>query len=191
MSTFSNVKSRLEAGVLIFYSKITGNDLLKLDPDNDSVIIPSGVTLTSDPITAPGVDGLGVLRAARFTFDPTAVAGQRTIGAHLLGAEIPDNALVLYGIVEILETFTDGVIDAATIALSVEGANDLITATAISSGTFWDAIKAKAVVPDALRIAGIATSIKLSAARQVTATVGGVALTAGKLVGWLFYVEGD
>ena len=38
------------------------------------------------PIMAGSGDGLGVLRAARFTFDPSAVAGHRTIAAHGLGA---------------------------------------------------------------------------------------------------------
>lgn len=135
--------------------------------------------------------GLSFLRAARFEFDPTANSGERTIAAHGLGVTLPDNALVLYGIIEILTTFASAGADAGTIALSIEGANDLVTATAISSGTFWDAVKAKAVVPDALNLAGIATAIKLTAAREITATVGGQALTAGKLVGWLFYVLGE
>ncbi len=142
------------------------------------------------PIMVGSGDGLGVLRAARFTFDPSAVAGHRTIAAHGLGVTLPDNAVVLGGYIEILTTFADGVADAATIALSVEGANDLVTATAISSGTFWDAVKGKVIVPTALEASGVATSIKTSAAREITATVGGVALTAGTLHGWLFYVIG-
>jgi predicted RecA/RadA family phage recombinase len=135
-------------------------------------------------------DGLGFIRAARFTFNPSANAGERTIAAHALLATLPDNALVLGGIIEILTTFTSAT-DAGTIALSIEGANDLVTATAISSGTFWDAVKSKVVVPTALEASGVATAIKLTAARAVTATVAVEALTAGKLVGWLFYVVGD
>lgn len=135
-------------------------------------------------------DGLGFLRAARFTFDPSANAGERTTAAHGLGVTIPDNAVILAGYIEILTTFASAGADAGTIALSVEGANDLVTATAISSGTFWDAVKGKVIVPDALNVAGVATSIKTSAAREITATVATQALTAGKLVGWLFYVVG-
>jgi hypothetical protein len=82
-------------------------------------------------------------------------------------------------------------VDKATIALSILGANDLITATAIDSGTFWDAVKSKVVVPDFLNAAGVATAIKLTSAKEVTVTVGVDPLDAGKLVGWLFYVIGD
>jgi len=137
-------------------------------------------------------DGLGALKAARFTFDPTAVAAHRTQAAHGLGVTLPDNAIVLGGGIEILTNFTStaGGTDKATIALSIQGANDLITATAIESATFWDAVAWKVVVPDALAAAGVATPIKLTAAREVTATVGVCALTGGKLVGWLFYVVG-
>jgi len=135
-------------------------------------------------------NGLGFLRAARFEFNPTANAGERTVAAHGLGVTLPDNADVLGGYIEILSTFTSGD-DSGTIALSIEGANDLVTATAISSGTFWDAVKGKVVVPTALEAGGVATSIKLSEAREITATVGTQALTGGKLVGWLFYVIGD
>lgn len=137
-------------------------------------------------------DGLGFLRVARFTFDPSAVAAHRTVGAHGLGVTLPDNALILGGGVEILTTFasTAGGTDKATIALSILNANDLITATAIETDTFWDAVKYKVIVPDALAAAGVATPIKLNAAKEVTATVGTAALTAGKFVGWLFYVVG-
>jgi hypothetical protein len=135
------------------------------------------------------INGLGRLGVARFTFDPSATAGMRTIAAHGLGVTIPDNAIILGGGMEILTTFTSAT-DAGTIAISVEGANDLVTATAISSGTFWDAVKYKVVVPTALEAAGVATAIKLTAAREITATVAVEALTAGKLVGWLFYVVG-
>lgn len=142
------------------------------------------------PALAGTEDGLGTLLTARFTFDPSANAGERTIDAHGLGVTLPDNAVVLGGYVEILTTFVSAT-DAGTIALHIQTANDLITATAISSGTFWDAVKGKVVVPTALEAAGVATSIKNTAAREVTASVAVEALTAGKLVGWLFYVIGD
>lgn len=156
----------------------------------------SDLTATADQINSvaytDGADGLGFLRVAKFTFDPTGVAAHRTQAAHGLGVTLPDNAIVLGGGVEILTTFTStaGGTDKATIALSIQGANDLITATAIESATFWDAVAYKVIVPDALAAAGVATPIKLSAAREVTATVGVCALTGGKLVGWLLYVVG-
>lgn len=137
-------------------------------------------------------DGLGFFKVAKFTFDPTGVAAHRTQAAHGLGVTLPDNAIVLGGGLEILTGFasTAGGADKATIALSILNANDLITATAIETDTFWDAVKWKVIVPDALAAAGVATPIKLTAAKEITATVGVCALTAGKFVGWLYYVVG-
>ena len=148
---------------------------------------------TQDPwsgsILSDDTNGLGFLRVARFTFDPTATAASRTVAAHGLGVTIPNDAIILGGGVEILTTFTSGD-DSATIALSILAANDLITATAISSATFWDAVKYKVVVPTALEAGGVASAIKLTSAKEVTATVAVQALTGGKLVGWLMYVVG-
>jgi hypothetical protein len=146
----------------------------------------------TDGYVAPGTDGLGYMQVARFTFDPSAVAAHRTVAAHKLGVTIPDNAIILGGGLEILTGFasTDGGADKATIALSIQTANDLITATAIETDTFWDAVAYKVVGPTALEAGGVATAIKLTAAKEVTATVGTAALTAGKFVGWLFYVVG-
>lgn len=165
--------------------------MLAADAVLTASILDANVTAAKLAAALQGsADGLGFMRAARFTFDPSATAGMRTIAAHGLGVTIPDNAVILNGYIEILTTFTSAGADAGTIALHVEGANDLVTATAISSGTFWDAVKGKVIVPDALNAAGVATSIKTSQAREITATVAEQALTAGKLVGWLFYVIG-
>jgi len=165
--------------------------MLESDAVTTAKIIDAAVTAAKLSTALQGsADGLGLIRAARFTFDPTTDAAMRSQAGHGLGVTLPDNALVLGGMIEILTTFTSAN-DSGTIALSIQGANDLVTATAISSGTFWDAVKSKVVVPDALNAAGVATAIKLTAAREVTATVGTQDLTGGKLVGWLFYVIGD
>ena len=143
-----------------------------------------------DTLLTGAADGLGFLRVARFTFDPTNTVGYQSIAAHGLGVTLPDNAVVVGGGMEITTGFADGASDNATIALSINGANDLVTATAISSGTFWDAVKWKVIVPDAMAAAGVATPIKLTAAREITATVAVHALTEGVLTGWLYYVIG-
>lgn len=133
-------------------------------------------------------DGLGLLRVAKATFDPSATAGMRTIAAHGLGVTIPDNAIVCGGFVEVLTTFTSAT-DAGTVALMVQGANDIVSAIAISNGgNPWDAglhaIIPKANTPES-------TGIKLTAAREITATVAVEALTAGKATIFLAYVQGD
>ena len=108
------------------------------------------------------------------------------IGQHYLGVTLPDNALVVGGGVEVLTTFTDGADDSATLALSIQGANDLVTATAISAGgAIWDAGN-RDIVPDNTG----STAIKLSAARELLVTIADDQISAGKMRVWLLYLEG-
>jgi hypothetical protein len=108
------------------------------------------------------------------------------IGQHYLGVTLPDNALVVGGGVEVLTTFTDGADDSMTLALSIKGANDLVTATAVSAdGNIWDAGNHD-IVPDNTG----STAIKLTAASELLVTVGDDQPSAGKLRVWLLYIEG-
>jgi hypothetical protein len=132
-------------------------------------------------------DGLGLLRVAKATFDPSATAGMRTIGAHGLGVTIPDNAIICGGFIEVLTTFTSAT-DAGTIAVHAQTANDIRAAVAISTGTSWDA-GMQAIVPKANTPES--TGIKLTAAREITATVAVEALTAGKATVFIYFVQGD
>jgi len=133
-------------------------------------------------------DGLGMLRVARATFNPSLTAGQRTIAAHNLGVTIPDNAVICGGFVDVITTFTSAT-DAATIALHAQSANDLVSAIAISNGgNPWDA-GLKAIIPKANTPES--TGIKLTAARALTATVASEALTAGKANLFVYYLIGD
>ena len=124
---------------------------------------------------AGGSDGLGMLRVARATFDPSANIGERTIAAHPLGVTIPDDAIVVGGFIEVNTTFTSPT-DAGTIAIHVESAGDIRAAVAISTGTSWDAGK-QAIIPKAHTPE--TTGVKTSEARLVTATVAVEPLTAG------------
>jgi len=103
-----------------------------------------------------------------------------------LGVTIPDNAIVTGGFVEVVTTCTSSD-DSGTMALHIQTANDLVTATAISGGSnIWDA-GIHSIVP-----AGTgATAIKCTAAREITATIATDAFTAGKLNVWLQYVIGE
>lgn len=134
-------------------------------------------------------DDLSIMRVASATFDPSANTGERTIDAHGLGVTIPDNAIVVGGFVDVITTFTSAGADAGTIALSVQSANDIVSAIAISNGgNPWDAglhaIIPKANTPES-------TGIKMTDNREVTATVAEQALTAGKAVVYLYYVNGE
>ena len=131
--------------------------------------------------------GNGVLNVARFQFD-TAIAANKATGAHGVGISIRANAVIVGGFYEVNTAFTS-TNSTATIAISVVGANDIVTATAVSNA-IYGTIGRKAIVPKANTPES--TSIKVgSAAKEITCTVAVEALTAGKLNGYLYYVPGD
>lgn len=145
------------------------------------------IKVTHDPLGAMvslGI-GLGAVRLARATFDPSADAAMRTDEAHGLGVTIPDNAIVVGGFIDVVTTFQSGD-DSATIAISVQSADDIRAAVAIDSGTSWDA-GLKAIIPKANTPES--TGIKLTANREITATVAVQALTAGKAEIFLYYLQ--
>ena len=154
-----------------------------------------GVAVTSsaaelnlvDGVSAPGADGLGLLRVARATYDFAEHGG--AAGAIGLGVTIPDNAIVCGGFIDVVTTCTTAAADAGTMAIHVQSANDIVTATAVSAGgNIWDAglhpIVPKANTPES-------TGIKLTAAREITATIATQDFTAGKFHVFLYYLQGD
>ena len=155
--------------------------------------ILDGVLATYDEInkaadaTALALDGLVRMAVARATYDFAVNGGE--ISAIGLGVTIPDNAIVCGGFVDVVTTCTSAAADAGTMALSVQGANDIVSAIAISDGTNpWDA-GLKAIVPKANTPES--TGIKLTAAREITATIATQVFTAGKFNIFLYYLVGD
>ncbi len=117
--------------------------------------------------------------AANDATSPTPVSN-KTVAAHPLAVTIPDNAIVIGGSIDVIEAVTsDG---SATVAISLVAANDLLTATAKAS------LGIKAQKPLA---AVIAQPIKLEEEKAVTVTVGTAALTAGKINGYIIWMEGE
>jgi len=74
----------------------------------------------------------------RATLDAT---GGLAIGAHEIGADLPDNARILFAGYEVLTTFESAGADAGTIKLGPASDDDgIVVAIAISDGTNpWDA----------------------------------------------------
>lgn len=128
-------------------------------------------------------DGLGVLRAARCKYDVSG-GDSGTVAAHTLGVTIPSMGIVVGGYMDVVTLFTSTA-DTGTIAISVEGANDIQTAAA-TSGAPWSTTGRKAIVPKFNTPES--TSVKTSQARLVTATVGTNAILTGKCYIVLFYV---
>jgi hypothetical protein len=137
--------------------------------------------------TVQNADGFHPIQIARATYDFAEHAG--AIGAIGLGITLPDKAVVVGGFVDVITTCQTEGADAGTMALSVESANDIVAAIAVSEGTNpWDAglhaIVPKSNTPET-------TGVKLTAAREITATIGGQAFTAGKFVVFLHFVVSD
>lgn len=152
-------------------------------------------------------DGLTVAKIAVATFDPSGDTTKRPVAAYGLGVYIPDNAVITRAWYDVVTTFTSAGADAGTIALHVQSADDLVAAIAISDGTnVYDAgmhgtlIAGTTTLSEAapntrtqiVNAADIAAGfIKTTAERQLTVTVAGQALTAGKLVLYVEYVLSD
>jgi hypothetical protein len=113
----------------------------------------------------------------------SAGVSNKTVAAHGLGVFLPNKAIVVRALYQTVTTFTSG--GSATIALKVQSANDLKTATAYTDGSFT-----AATLTDCAPAHSAATSIALTAERELTATVATAALTAGKLVLYVEYMIG-
>jgi hypothetical protein len=116
--------------------------------------------------------------SGKCVFDPSANTSERTIAAHECGLTIPKKAIVTRAVYKVLTTFTSAT-DAATIAVKIVSANDVVSAVAISTGTTWDASTPVLGIPVT---ATAATWLTTTADSPVTFTVASEALTAGKLV---------
>lgn len=154
--------------------------------------------------TVARFNGVTAKRVAQAVFNPSANTGERTVAAHGLGVYIPDNAIVEKVYVDVVTTFTSAD-DSATIALHLQSAGDIVAAIAISDATnVWDAgirgskigypnLGADAAHDSAVEVAALyaGSMLKMTAEREITATVAVQALTAGKLVVYVEYTLGD
>lgn len=141
--------------------------------------------------------GLATRYVASAVFDTagndSSGASNKTIAAHGLGVYIPANAIITRVWVDVITTFTSAT-DAATIALKAVNANDIVSALAISDASnIWDAglhgskvgtyaLDGNSLTAIAMAAAEAASLIKVSAEKELIATVAVEALTAGKAV---------
>lgn len=95
---------------------------------------------------------------------------------------IPLGAVILGGYIDV-QTVPTSSSSTATIAVGVEAATDL-QAAAVISGAPWSTTGRKSITP----VFTGASSVKTTAARNITATVAVQALTAGKFEVVLFYL---
>lgn len=121
------------------------------------------------------------VKTARARYDFSVDGG--AVGAIVIGptGQIPANAYITGGFAQVDTIVTSG--GSGTLAISVEGADDIIAAAAVS-GAPWSSTGFKDVVPDSTG----STVVKTTAARSITATVATAALTAGVVDVVLYYI---
>jgi hypothetical protein len=124
----------------------------------------------------------GAIQWVRARYDFAVEGGAvGTIG--LLGSTvIPAGAVILGGFVDVVIAPTSG--GAGTLAIQVEAANDIVAAAAVS-GAPWSTLGRKSIVP---AFTG-ATTVKTTAARDVSAVIATAAITAGRVDIYLAYIE--
>jgi len=142
------------------------------------------LNLLDEGATEPGdAAWAGLLRVAKVEYDFAVDGG--AVSAIGLGVNIPDNAVIVMASVDVLTTLTSSG-DTATGAISVEGANDIVTAIAINDGgNPWDVGIGPLIAVDPT---DSSKHVKTSAAKAVTFTIAVEAVTAGKFNVYLFYV---
>lgn len=140
---------------------------------------------TEQVIAENNVEGVNARRVARALFTYTDQSGS---GAHDTGITIPDNAVITGFGYDVTTTIGGDGDDSSTIAIHVEGANDMVNAVAIQTGTPWDAGMHEGIPqPD-----DASTWVKTSQARNITVTVAinstDTALDVGAMVIWVEYI---
>jgi hypothetical protein len=108
-----------------------------------------------------------------FAVDGGAISAITLRGGGPLGNYIPAGSVILGGYIEIDTLFTTST--SATAAISVEGANDLQTATVVSGAPFSTTGR-KAIVP----VFTAASSVKTTVPRSIVMTIAVGTVTAGK-----------
>lgn len=131
----------------------------------------------------------------------SAGVSNKTVAAHGTGVFLPLGAILTNAWTDVKTTFTSST-SAATIALKVQTANDIVSAIALNSGSSrWasglggtvlgtQALDGNALTAINAAAANAAAMIKLTAEREIVATVAVEALTAGKMGIYVEYYIG-
>ena len=154
---------------------LTGSGWLK-DADDNFTAINAELAYTTGYHVTP------------FVFDTAAndaggtPASNKTVAAHPLAVTIPDNAIVIGGHLDVITAVTSATQN-STIAIHLANANDVFTST--------EGAEANLTLAAQKPMAALgAAPIKLAAAKPVIVTVGTAALTAGKINGYIIWMEG-
>lgn len=165
------------------------------------VVAPEFQVANSSGITRTKKEGTFTREIAVATYDFAVDGG--VVGAIPLGVYIPDNAVITEVWYDVVTTVTTASADAGTLAIHIQSANDVVAAIAVSDASnVWDAgvrgtkIGSYATSGNAetalVQAASLAASrLKTTAIREVTLTIGGQAVTAGKINIYVEYAISD
>lgn len=132
--------------------------------------------------TTTGIVYDGAIKIARGKYS-FAVNGGAVSTIALMGTTaIPSGAYIIGGFLEVGTQLTSS--GSATVAVQVEAANDLVTATAYGSAP-WSSTGTKVIIP----VFTVATYVKTTAARDISIVIGTAALTAGVFDVVVYYVD--
>lgn len=147
-----------------------------IEVTNPSVRGDGAVIAESGVVAARGIKWV----RARYSF---AAEGGAVSTIALTGSTvIPSGAVILGGFADVVTAVTSG--GAGTLAIQVNAANDIVAAAAVS-GAPWSTVGRKSIIP----VFTGATAVKTTAARDISAVIGAVALTAGVVDIYLAYIE--
>lgn len=171
-----------QAGRLYFATDTGVNGGLYVDTGSTWTTVSPGLVggISEASLLPATTPALNAMRMCKSTYDFT-VLGGATGTLPLTGGTIPINSLVVAGLCEVITAPTTG--STTTIALQVEGANDVITAASVA-GAPWSTTGRKAIVPV---WSDLTKTIRTTAARVPSAVIGTAAATAGKFDLFLLY----
>lgn len=127
----------------------------------------------------PIMEGTTAIKTAEGAYDFAVDGGAvstiplRNPGGSSLGSEIPNGSVILGGYIDVETPLASA--GAATVALSSQGAADLLAATAFDNA-IWSGAGRKDIIPDSTG----STAVKTTASRTLSAVIATAALTAGK-----------
>lgn len=160
-------------------------------PSGDVTITNAGVTavgagkVLESMLVVPSTSGLNIPRVAKVIWDPSGVAGDRTVASHASGVTIPANAVIrqvwFYTKTSLVSASNNG-----TIAVQCNNANDIFSAADIDATT-----GVAGQIGTGVPIGTAATMLKVVAACDITFVVGTNAFSAGKMDWFIEYVVAE
>jgi hypothetical protein len=175
------VNANVDNAAAVAYSKLNLTNSV-VDADIASAAAISGSKLAPNSFAT---DGLKHMQVAVATIAYTNLVDGVAVE---FGADIPDNAIIIGSMIEVLNTFVGDVDDSSTLSIGVNDNIDIVNAIAISDvSNPWDAA-IRAGIPLAP-----GSAVKLTAARKIKVrwtSNADAALTAGSMKVFLTYVVG-